>query len=100
MFNAIKQEQVTPPQWEKVKITPIYKNKGSERKLVNQRGIFLSVVISKMFERLIKERISEFTNKISVWQAGATQEEAHKVCICILNQFLRVILAKKSKNHF
>ena len=29
-----------------------------------------------MFEKLIKERISEFTNKISVWQAGATQERS------------------------
>ena len=75
-FNTIKQEQTTPPQWEKVKITPIYKNKGSEKKLVNQRGIFLSPVVSKVFEKLIKERISEFTDKVSVWQAGATQNRS------------------------
>ena len=56
-----------------MKITPLYKKKGSIKELVNQRGIFLSSVVSKVFEKLIKHRIAEFTAKISVWQAGATE---------------------------
>ena len=76
VLNAVKEEQVTPAQWEVMKITPLYKGKGSVKELVNQRGIFLSTVVSKLFEKLIKVRIAEFTAKISVWQAGATEERS------------------------
>ena len=46
------------------------------KKLVNQRGIFLSVVISKIFEKMIKERISESTLKVCLWQAGSRCERS------------------------
>ena len=52
----------------------MYKNKGSMKKLVNQRGIFLAPVISKIFEKLIKCRISESVAKVSKLQAGSRDE--------------------------
>ena len=71
VLNRIKVDQKSPDKWDCVKITPMYKNKGSLKKLINQRGIFLSVVVSKIFEKMIKGRISEFTSKVSLLQAGS-----------------------------
>ena len=76
VFNRIKVDQKSPDEWDCVKITPMYKNKGSVKKLVNQRGIFLSVVVSKIFEKMIKSRISEPASKVCLWQAGSRCERS------------------------
>ena len=71
VVNMVKNKQEIPPQWLIFKIVTMYKKKGSLKKLVNQRGIFLTPVISKIFEKLIKERINDLTNKVCLWQAGS-----------------------------
>ena len=71
VVNAVKNKQEIPPQWAVVKITTLYKKKGSLKKLVNQRGIFLTPIISKIFEKLIKGRINECVERVSIWQAGS-----------------------------
>ena len=59
VLNVIKNDQEIPDQWMKVKIATLYKKKGSLKELVNQRGIFLTPVICKIFEKLVKGRIAE-----------------------------------------
>ena len=76
VVNKIKNQQVIPAQWMKIQITTIYKRKGSLKKLVNQRGIFLTSVICKVFERLIMGRIDEYINNISMWQAGSRKNRS------------------------
>ena len=49
----------------------IYKKKGSKKVLKFYRGIFLTIVISKIFEKLIKDRIEVKLCKINILQAGA-----------------------------
>ena len=71
VVNKVKNNQLIPSKWARFKIVTIYKNKGSLKKLVNQRGIFLTPVISKIFEKLIKERIDEKLQRVSKWQAGS-----------------------------
>ena len=54
-----------------MKIVTIYKNKGSKKELKYYRGIFLTIVISKIFEKLIKVRIEGCMKKINLLQAGS-----------------------------
>ena len=76
VVNKVKNKQEIPSQWLIFKIVTMYKKKGSLKKLVNQRGIFLTPVIAKIFEKLIKERISENTKKVCLWQAGSRQKRS------------------------
>ncbi len=71
VLNCIKISHVIPEQWERMNITPLYKGKGSRKHLVNQRGIFLTQVISKIWERLIKARTSNITENINKLQGGS-----------------------------
>ena len=71
VVNMVKNKQEIPSKWIIFKIVTMYKKKGSLKKLVNQRGIFLTPVISKMFEILIKNRIHEKVAKVCLWQAGS-----------------------------
>ena len=73
IFNVIKESLETPDQWNEVGISPIYKNKGSKKDLVNQRGLFLTLVISKIFERMVMGRIKGTTKNINLLQAGGTR---------------------------
>ena len=76
VLNAIKNSQGTPEQWANVLISTIYKNKGSKKMLVNQRGIFLKQVISKIFEKINMNRIDDCINKIDPFQAGSRCERS------------------------
>ena len=71
VVNAIKNQQKIPLQWMRMKIATMYKKKGSMKMLINQRGIFLTPVISKVFEKLIKARITEIVAKVTKLQAGS-----------------------------
>ena len=71
---TLKKEATThkiPEKWQNVMITMIYKNKGSRLDLEKYRGIFLTVIVSKVFERMIKNRIKSSLDKISPFQAGS-----------------------------
>ena len=85
IFNKIKQTKIPPKQWNSVLITIIYKNKGSHKSLVNYRGIFLASVVSKVFERMIKNRIKQFMDKVDYCQAGAKSNRGPPDNTFILN---------------
>ena len=70
LFNYMKNNVVVPHQWEQVVITTIYKGKGKKKELVNYRGIFLTSVLCKIFEKLIQKRIDVVLNTVSKFQAG------------------------------
>ena len=76
MINCIKQSHEFAEQWENMKITCLYKAKGSRKQLVNQRGIFLTQVITKIFERLVKQRTKCVTTKINKLQAGSRTDKS------------------------
>ncbi len=71
VLNLIKSTKEIPDQWELVKIVTIYKQKGSKKRLKYYRGIFLTIVISKIFEKLIKNRIEHHLKKVNILQAGS-----------------------------
>jgi hypothetical protein len=70
VMNSIKHTHEIPDQWIEVLISTLYKNKGSRKMLVNQRGIFLKQILSKIFERLNTNRIEHNVQRIDPFQAG------------------------------
>ena len=74
VLNVMKAHRYTPTQWEDTLIKTIYKMKGSMKILKNYRGIFLTQVISKIYERIHLNRTSDILNKVSLLQAGSRQE--------------------------
>ena len=76
VFNKVKSNRETPEQWNYVRIATIYKQKGSRKELKNYRGIFLTVVVSKIFESLIKGRIESKLNQINLLQAGSRKNRS------------------------
>ena len=73
-LNSLKNNMHIPQQWEDILMPTIYKNKGTRKRIVNQRGIFLKQVLSKIFGRLNKNRISPELQNISHFQAGSKTE--------------------------
>ena len=53
MFNRVLKDGIIPEQWEAMKIKSIYKNKGSKQEVTNRRGIFLTSILSKLFEKIL-----------------------------------------------
>ncbi len=71
VINLVKTSRDIPDQWNLMKIVAIYKQKGCKKMLRYYRGIFLAIVISKLFESLIKSRIEPALNNINLLQAGS-----------------------------
>ena len=71
VINSIKSAQRTPNEWANVLISTLYKNKGLRKLLLNQRGIFLKQVLSKIFEKMNMNRIADNVKKIDRTQAGS-----------------------------
>ena len=69
--------QDVPDQWNEVRIATIYKQKGSKKMLKYYRGIFLTILlVSKIFEYLIKDRIDEKLDNINILQAGSRKNRS------------------------
>ena len=77
IFNSMLEEMTTPKQWEEVKVKSIYKNKGSYMEIKNRRGIFLTSIIGKVFEKTIME---EQMNRVktSMFQNGGRKNRSTK----------------------
>ena len=58
MANDIKKSKVIPLEWNNMWIKVLKKNKGCSKKLRNYRGIFIVLIISVIFEKLLKNRIT------------------------------------------
>ena len=57
ILNRIQKEKVVVNEWERMKIRSVHK-KGARHELENRRGLFMTNIISKVYERIIKARNS------------------------------------------
>ena len=76
MLNAVKNELTIPTEWFELLIVTLFKNKGSRKYLEFYRGIFLSNVVPKIMEKLIKGRISVHLKKTNLLQGGSTENRS------------------------
>ena len=71
MVNTIKTSKNLPSDWNKIWIRTLKQKKGTFRKLDNYRGIFLVPILSIIFEKLLKNKISDtLQQNISKFQNG------------------------------
>ena len=77
MFNRILQENRVPKEWESMKIKSIYKNRGSRMQLKNRRGLFMTSIISKLFEKTLMEKVKDSV-RISEYQCGGKKGRSTK----------------------
>ena len=76
VLNELKRQMWIPYQWESTLIRTIYKNKGSRKVLRNHRGIFLTQIIAKMYERIMISRKKEALDSVSKLQSGSRSKRS------------------------
>ena len=74
MANSIKSSKVFPQNWSKRWIKTLKKKKESFRSLKNYRGKFIVPIISIIFEKLLKNRITPILKQnMSNFQNGGSK---------------------------
>ena len=74
MLNAVKKKLHIPTRWAEMYITMIYKQKGSWKELENHRGIFIVVILTIIFEKVIKNRILPILSRnMTQFQTGGAK---------------------------
>ena len=88
ILNNIKRTMKSPHQWCKMAIKTLYKNKGTRKRLKNHRGIFLTVILSKVMERLLLLRSEEATGNIDKAQCGSQKGKCTADCKFVINSMI------------
>ena len=88
VLNNIKNQLVIPRSWINVIVVTLYKNKGSKKRLKNHRGIFLCAILSKVMEKLIKNRTKVQFQNINSLQFGATDNCSTADCTFIIRSLI------------
>ena len=70
MANEILQTEETPAEWEKMKIKAVHKS-GPMELLTKKRGLFLTSIVSKLFEKLLEDQMGPV--KFDDFQFGGTK---------------------------
>ena len=82
IFSEIMETQVFPNEWSEATIVSLFK-KGDPLLLTNRRGIFITSVVRKIFEKIrLKKKESEFAQGISPFQCGGLKSRS--ICDHIL----------------
>ena len=93
IFNNIQKSKKLPDEWSEMRIKPINK-KGSVHKMDNKRGLFITNNISKIYERIVKERnLEKTTQGISPFQCGGMKKRS-------VNDHVFTLLAVIEKNKY
>ena len=71
VLNTVKKDLSIPSEWFDLLIVTLFKNKGSRKYLEYYRGIFLSNVVPKIMEKLVKNRASAHLSKVNLLQGGS-----------------------------
>ncbi len=69
--SIVDKTHIIPKEWDKLKIKSVHK-KGSKTLMKNKRGLFITNLVSKVYERVIKER-NKGRSKLSPNQTGGTK---------------------------
>ena len=88
ILNSIKNTQQIPRSWIDVLIVTFYKNKGSRKMLKYYRGIFLTSILSKIMEKLIKSRVKDVLETINPLQCGGRCNRSTCDCTFILRSVI------------
>jgi hypothetical protein len=74
LFQEIDNTNTSPEAWEEMIIKSIYKGKNSKKEMDNRRGLFITSVVSKLFEKTkLNTQRNTIENKLSKFQTGGVQ---------------------------
>ena len=89
MMNKMEKERWTPKQWAEMKIKTISKP-GSVLLMDNKRGLFITDIISKLYEKIIKNRNEEkIYSRMSDFQAGGMKMRSTGDCLFLASEIIR-----------
>ena len=99
MFNYFWKHEKIPHELMKITIKSIYKGKGETNCLNNHRGIFLSSILLKFYEKLIMNRASSKieNNSFSEFQAGGRPYRGTRDQLFILRSVIEYKIYNKDK---
>ena len=90
MMNRMEMERWTPKQWSEMKVKVISKQ-GSVLLMDNKRGLFITDMLSKIYERVMKNRNNEkIMTYISDFQMGGVKMRAPADCLLLLSEVIRL----------
>ena len=90
MMNRMEIERTSPKQWSEMKVKAISKI-GSALLMDDKRGLFISDVISKVYETVMKNRNEEkILNYISDFQNGGVKKRSPGDCLFLLSEIIRI----------
>ena len=99
LFNKIFEFGYFPKRWSEGFIVPIYK-KGDKNEPSNYRGITLLSTISKLFTRILNNRLNEWAENYNVYveaQAGFRKNMSTVDNIFVLNSLITHVLNQNKK---
>ena len=86
LLNEIEEYEIIPNEWIELIIKSIYKGKGKITEVENRRGLFISNIISKLYEKIKLEQNNEkLNNEISKYQCGGKKGRSTVDHIMTLN---------------
>ena len=95
IVNQVDEQMVIPNKWQEMQIKVTHK-RGDKTEMGNKRGLFLTNNVSKVYERVVKERNEkDFTEGITPWNAGGIKNRSAVdialtvTCIIEQNQYLK-----------
>ena len=98
MFNYFWENEEIPSELMKISIKSIYKGKGETSSLDNQRGLFLSSCLLKLYEKIILNRIMPKVEKyFTEFQGGGRSNRSTRDQLFILRSIIELKIYKKEK---
>ena len=96
MINELVTNFLIPLEWLEMIIKSIGKKKGDTRSMDSKRGLFLTNILSKMVEKMIKNRRkSTIESSLSPFQCGGTRKRGPGDNLFILNSAIEESRAEK-----
>ena len=92
LFNRSLQEGSVPALWKCANVTPIFK-KGSKCEPSNYRPISLTSVVIKIFERILKDKITSFLDKHKLILASQHGFRNNRSCLTNLLEFYNYVFS-------
>lgn len=97
LFNTIISTSKFPSQWKRVKVIPILKKRGNTD-IMNLRPISLLSVLSKAFEKIVKDQISQFIadmNYLHPFQSGFRKNHSTETALMKVHDDVALAIDKK-----
>ena len=92
LFNRSLQEGLVPNLWKCANVTPIFK-KGSKCEAGNYRPISLTSVVIKIFERILRDKITSFLDKHNLILDSQHGFRNNRSCLTNLLEFYNYIFS-------